>query len=428
MSLGLFFRAVRRALAVLVLALLGVALCASPAQAAVKVTWGTLPAGWTVRETPADEYGARYEVYFERRWEIDIDHEYVGMAYLMEDYANYYESLDEFVEARYLVEQSPDDTDGVYWEKTWHIRESGVTDVGGRQAYYLTHSYDGNYADDPVTDAHRGTDYWVDLGDGGGAFIRLEVSGDSWGSPTELSVGEVDALWAEAQSIFQSWQIDWGGETPGAETTGSASTTVTPSTETSGTTTSIGGTMGADESGATPWRAAAGGAAAVAAAVAAILGSAVGTSPNSKTKNDPNQPVGYVLHVSDASLTLVPDRSQPFTVQVYQVMPDGRPEPAAANVAMTAPGSVGVQPASGPSPLSTLVWPTGAIPAGSSLLVQATTVGGSHQTTVTLAGEGEPTLEVAFEPSDKQELVVGGGDHVTLVAVVHMPPQMVADP
>ncbi|MBN1631263.1 MAG: hypothetical protein JW990_15990, partial [Thermoleophilia bacterium] len=350
-------RAVMRAAAVLMLAALGIVLVAPPAHASVKVVWGALPSGWTVRETPAGEYGGRYEVYFERRWEVDFDHEYVAMAYLQEDYTNYYESLDEFVAALYLVEPSSADTDGQYWETVWHVRESGVTDVGGRAAYYLTHSYDVYHVGNPITEAHRGTDYWVDLGDGGGAFIRVEASGDSWGSPTDLSVSEVDAVWAEAQSIFQSWQIDWGSGTSGTETTVSTPGAVTSTTKVPATATSIAGTPGADDEGQTPWRTAAGSAAAVAAAVAAILGLAVKTSANGKTERDPNQPLGYILHVSAANLTLIPDRSQPFTAQVYQVMPDGRTEPVAANVAITAPSGVSVEPSSGPSPLSSLVWP-----------------------------------------------------------------------
>ena len=167
---------------------------------------------------------------------------------------------------------------------------------------------------------------------------------------------------------------------------------------------------------------------AVAAAAAAMAGAAAKTSAKTGQKRDPNQPIGYILNVSTDRLSVSPEQSQPLTVTVYQVMPDGRPVPASANITLTAPPGASVQPAAGTSPLSAVVWQTGDIAPGAQVLVQAAAAGGGSQTAVAVVGAGELRLDVAFEPAEKRELIASGADRVTLVASVSVPPGVAADP
>ena len=65
-------------------------------------------------------------------------------------------------------------------------------------------------------------------------------------------------------------------------------------------------------------------------------------------------------------------------------MADGHTEPVPASIVIQAPAGVGLEPAAGQSPLSSMVWQTDDIAVGAVLVVQATAAGGSYETTVTL--------------------------------------------
>ena len=63
----------------------------------------------------------------------------------------------------------------------------------------------------PVDSVWRSADYWVDLGNGGGVHLSVFATGDSWKAATrDVVIGDVDALYAEAQSIFRIVEVRLG--------------------------------------------------------------------------------------------------------------------------------------------------------------------------------------------------------------------------
>ncbi len=369
----------------------------------ISVTYDN-PAGWAVELREPPEYPG-YWLSIEQ----NVDNEDGTIAHHSSVFVNqtteHYGSLDEFLDAYDMprIEANPvtieglnDDT-SLSFEETRQFTQAdnGTTEIGGKPAYFTTSRYEMlmESFDGPV-EAGQSAVYYVDLGDSGVIIYVSAMTRRGY-------FDQLDTQWAQADAIFRSMQFDWGdGSVTGGTTTG----------------------------GGLPWQAIAGGLGAVAAAAAAMAGAAAKTSAKSKTKQDPNQPIGYILNVSSDRLSVSPEQSQTLTVTVYQVMPDGRPVPAAANISLTAPPGASVQPASGASPLSAVVWQTGEIAPGAQLLVQAATAGGSSQTAVTVVGAGELRLDVTFEPADKRELIASGADHVTLVATVAIPPGVAADP
>lgn len=397
--------ATRRITAVLGIALLVTAVAAPFAFALtpISVTYDN-PAGWAVELREPPEYPG-YWLSIEQNVDIEdgaIAHR--SSVFVNQTESTKYETLDEFLDAYDMpraeqnlsgLEDFDDSSLSFEEQKTFSMTDNGTTEIGGKPAYFTTSRYETlmESFDGPV-EAGQSTAYYVDLGDSGVIIYVSAMTRRGY-------FDQLDTQWAQADAIFRSMQFDWGdGSATGGTTTG----------------------------GGLPWQPVAGGLGAVAAAAAAMAGAAAKTSAKSKTKQDPNQPIGYILNVSSDRLSVSPEQTQPLTVTVYQVMPNGQPVPAAANISLTAPPGASVQPASGSSPLSAIVWQTGEIPPGAQLLVQAATAGGSSQTAVAVVGSGELRLDVAFEPPDKRELIASGADHVTLVAIVTVPPGVAADP
>lgn len=370
----------------------------------MSVTYGTVPAGWKVDLREPPEY-PEYSLNIGTRAENeDGTIAYTASVYVSQSQTRY-DSMDAFMREWDLptIEQNLSGIEGfddsnLSFEdaKEFSGTDSGTTEVGGRTAYYTSATYQTTMESfsGPV-EAGRATTYYVDLGDSG-VIIMVSVM------TRQNNFDKLETLWAQADGLYQSMRFDWGG---GGGSTG-----------------------GAAAGGGLPWQPIAGGLGAVAAAAAAMAGAAARTSAKSKTKQDPNQPIGYILNVSSDRLSVSAEQSQPLTVTVYQVMPNGQAVPAAANVSLTAPLGASVQPAAGASPLSAVVWQTGEIAPGAQLLVQATAAGGSSQAAVAVVGAGELRLDVTFEPPEKRELIASGADRVTLVATVAVPPGVAADP
>jgi hypothetical protein len=129
----------------------------------------------------------------------------------------------------------------------------------------------------------------------------------------------------------------------------------------------------------------AGGIIALAVLAIAVLDLVVKVPEETDTGRDRDRPVGYILHVGADPLTVDRALPRPLNIQVLRMMADGRTQPAAATITVTAPDGLGVDPAAGPSPFTALVWQTGELAAGAGLLVQATAAGGSYETSLAIS-------------------------------------------
>ena len=422
----------QRAMVLLALAVLGLLVFASPAYAYTYITvkWGALPAGYSAEEYPGESKDWPYSLTISR---ADTGDEYSASVGVVQTYSWPYQSLESWVAASDPVYQATTSTDAL-WHTEWRDHDYGTTEIGGKSAYYQTFLRLDSYGDESPYSGTKQMEYIVDLGDGGYLRIGYGVHCDTWGTGVEFSLDTLEALNAEVEAIYESMTFTFTSDAPAtatsdSSTSGTMTSSPPPSNTPTNTGTSISGSStGNKDEGSTPWKTAAGGAAALAAAVAAIIGAAAKTTGQDEKERDPNKPVGYILNVSSDSLRVTPDQSQPLTATVYQVMPDGRMENAAANIVLTPPAGVAVDAGSGASPLSALVWQTGAVPTGAQLLVDASAAGGSYQTAVAIEGRGEIKLNVVFEPADKRQVIVDGGDYATLVATVELPPGATADP
>ena len=243
----------------------------------------------------------------------------------------------------------------------------------------------------------RHAEYYYAFEDG--SAIEIEMSASA------VDPAEFEQYWADVDSIFSAmtFNLEPWPETEGSEDGASYDPQGTP-----------------DTPAENPfWRTVVGGALAVAAAAAALAGAATGSATRSGEKLDPNTPVGYVLQLSAGQLALKPQESAPLTVQVHAVMPDGSTRPAPeAQIALSAPEGVSVQPATASGTLSTLVWPTGTVPRGGALAVHATASLGATSAQVQLASAEETRIATRFEPEDAAGLRCDGADSLTVVASV----------
>lgn len=231
---------------------------------------------------------------------------------------------------------------------------------------------------------------WTDLGDFDPNWDRAE--------PMARVVGDVEG-------VLLSLRFRESGEQPGVTSTGQEPE------DTAGD--------------GVPWVTVAGGAVAVAAAGVALAGAlapkAGGSSSGKTEEKDPNQVVGYVLNVSEGLLTLQKEVGTALSIGVYAIYGDGHTKPVAANIQITAPSGVGIEPSQGMTPLNVVVWQTGDMAARDALAITATYGGSSNKAAVDLVPLLSHELAVTFEPSHKRYLMTTGQDIVTLVAKVIWP-------
>lgn len=172
-------------------------------------------------------------------------------------------------------------------------------------------------------------------------------------------------------------------------------------------------------SGGITWGDAGGGLAAV-AAVAIAIAAAAAKKPDGG-ELDPTTPVGYVLDLSTRRIEFAaPKSSLWLTATVYDVYPDGRAEVSpGAEISFSPPPGVGVSPATGMASVNAVVSHEGEIAPVSTLVVSASTAGGTHQDAVEIvAAVPKASLSLSFDPGEKSTLAAWGGDSVVLVGRV----------
>lgn len=99
----------------------------------------------------------------------------------------------------------------------------------------------------------------------------------------------------------------------------------------------------------------------------------------------PDDTPHHILQVSHDTITLTPHNPTTIRVQVWQLMPDGSPVPAAATITLTADPMLTLRPATGNHDLTTTVTlePAGpTLPTNGTIRVAATTAHGSHHHTI----------------------------------------------
>ena len=175
------------------------------------------------------------------------------------------------------------------------------TTIGGYEAYLNVGTYSGASLGDPTEPRYdRAWVTWVPLAEGG-----VSIVGDGWAEGMEAGAGfdESQATWTACSARFSSGT----SEPPGRHRGFPARRRRAPR----------------------PWRTVGAGIGAVAAAAVALAGAAA--SARAKTGAEeppPDQPVGYVLQLSRARLTVSAEHSATFTAQAFKVLPNGSYQPA----------------------------------------------------------------------------------------------------
>jgi hypothetical protein len=188
-------------------------------------------------------------------------------------------------------------------------------------------------------------------------------------------------------------------------------------------------TEGADDSGAPlPWKTATGGMAGV-LTVAGAMAAAAATNRGKKTKLDAKDHIGYVLELSSTSLEIRSAESRDLTARAWRVLASGAVEPADdVTITLSAPPGVSVSPTSSAFEVAAAVWQTGSMGAGAALTVSATGARGSTDSSVTLRGEQDTTLDLALKPEGRGALKPNGRDVARVEAVLKPSPTAMADP
>ena len=233
--------------------------------------------------------------------------------------------------------------------------------------------------------------YWIPTDDGG-----IYVSGGGYiaGDDTEANF---DAMINDVESVLTSLRFNASGGSAGPALPG-------------------------DGEGSSPWRTVTGGIAAVAAAAIAMAGAAASArAKKGEPEPEPDKPVGYVLQLSAARLTVSEAHSATLTIQAFRVLPTGQYQPAPeAGIAVTPSSGVSVEPSSAYGTLTAAVWQTGPVAMGAGIAIQATAPSGATQAMVRVAAAGASRIATRFEPAGKLELRTEGEDSVTLVAAVEL--------
>ncbi|PKM65786.1 MAG: hypothetical protein CVU95_14475 [Firmicutes bacterium HGW-Firmicutes-2] len=297
------------------------------------------------------------------------------------------------------------------------IDQVSETTLNGYQAYLLESEM--RVADDIYTNRIKEWAYFLPTDEGGilvlaRAIVDWSIMGDfdpNWdrGEHFSMVIGEVEGVLGSLQFRGSN-----SGPTTGQDVT-----------------TPAGNQTGEEEEGGLPWVTVVGGLVSVAAVGVAIAGtkaSSKASNGNSPTKEeDPNKVVGYALNISDNQLSIQEDVGAALTIGIYEIYADGHTKPVAGNIDLSVPTGVGVQPASGISPLNTVVWQASQMSTKTTMTISASYGGGGMQAVVELIPVVAHRLSVTFEPVHKRHLITTGRDHITLVAQVLWPdPQSVS--
>lgn len=366
----------RRAAAVLTIALL-VCTLGTPFAVAltpIRVTYGTVPAGWEVELLEPPEYPGYVLDIGQQVENEDGTIAYSSGVYVHQS-ATQYGSLDEFLNAWDMprAEQNLagveglDDLTSLDYEddKQFSQTDNGTTEIGGKPAYFTTSRYEMlmQSFDGPV-EAGQSAAYYVDLGDSGVVILVSAMT-------RRGSFDQLDSLYAQADALYRTMRFDWGD----------------------------GSVTGGGTEAPLPWKTVTAGMAAVLAAAAAMAGS-FASARGKGEKVDPNKPIGYILDLSTPRIQLASQQAAALEVKVHRVLASGQTElVTGAPVALSAPAGVQVSPASGAAPLVVQVWQDGEPGAGASLTVSASAEGGGTQARVELVPESTSELVLSVVPA-----------------------------
>ncbi|MBU2603763.1 MAG: hypothetical protein KKA32_16650 [Actinobacteria bacterium] len=279
------------------------------------------------------------------------------------------------------------------------------TTIGGFDAYVNTFVMRGEtFVGQGATNSTMGWQCWVPTDTGG---LSVSAMAYVWGhEPDDYS--QLDPIVSDLEHILASLRFDdspaSGPASPGGENEAPGGDTAGPS------------------SGTSPWRTIVGGLGAVAAAAIAIAGAAAsGRAKSGEEEPPPDQPIGYVLQLSAARLTVSEAHAAPLTAQAFKVMPGGSYQPATdAAIVLHLPAGLSAQPSTAYGTLSGAVWQIGPVSPGEGITVEATAPLGSTSAHVPVTAAGESRIVTRLEPAGTVELRTHGGHSVTLAAAVEL--------
>lgn len=368
------------------------------------VTSHNVPSTWTISSDDEDSFGAagyygpqddNVDVGWDGEAGISVRVKKADDPSVGTSYDRFFTSFEDFAErSGGTVTLYPgDESTGFVIDYVWTGAKK--TTLSGLEAY----SNIGVFRRPRNEDAGFYTDwyqaewqYWIPTAEGG-----IYVSGSAHGAG-ELGDAQFDPMMNDVEAAIASLRIN----APGASA--ASGVPEDPDGEGSG------------------WRTVTGGIAAVAAAAIAMAGAAASTRAKNPDAEQPrpDQPIGYILQLSHARLTVSETHSAGFSAQVYRVMADARYEPAPdAAIVLHLPPGLGAQPPTAYGTLSTAVWQTGAVADGSAIKVEATSAAGSTSSSVPIEIAGISRIVARTEPAGVP-LRTQGEDALTLIAAVEL--------
>jgi len=286
--------------------------------------------------------------------------------------------------------QQPSDVDeNLTAKRVWKAAER--TTLGGLEAYVIRGTLRQESNGDIAALYSYSVMYWIPTDVGGisvGAFATVSWDKGDYG-------GELGPITADVEKVLASLRFD-----------GSSGTA------------SSGGDTGGDTS---PWRTVTGGIAAAAAAAIALAGAAASVRAKSGDEEPPpDQPVGYVLQLSSARLTVSETHPASLAVAAFRVLPNGSYQPASeAAIVLHMPTGAVAEPLAAYGTLTTSVWQTVPVALGAAITVQATAALGSTSASVPVVAAGESRIVTRFQPVGTP-LRTQGEHSLTLVATVEL--------
>ncbi len=385
--------AIRRAIALCMLVSLA-ALLMLPALAFAAenlVTSYNIPGFWMQGSNDEDSFSASGEYGEIDGWngtaDVIVGRKTPENPYTGAPDENYYSSFEDFAarSGGAVTLYGPDDVVAIEIDYVW--TEAQKTTLGGLEAWSNIGVFK-KYDDYPWFQTEY--QYWIPTGDGG---IYVVGGGNLAGEDADVNFG---SMVNDIESVLASLRFNASGASAGSATPADGESS--------------------------PWRTVVGGIGALAAAAIAMAGAAASArAKNGEPEPEPDKPIGYVLQLSSARLTVSEQHSATLTIQAFRVLPSGQYQPAPeAGIAITPSSGVSVEPSSAYGTLTAAVWQTGPVALGAGIAIQATAPLGTTQAMVRVATAGVSRIATRFEPAGKLELRTEGEDSVVLVAAVEL--------
>ncbi len=328
----------------------------------------------------------------------------VGRGYSDDKYCTPFTSFEDFAARSSEVDTGEDYLFRTVDDPSLRVWEGAQkTTLGGLEAYVNRSTVRLEYVD-RHTEAEYGNTwiYWIPAGSDSGILVTA-LSAVSWSEDPGTTSGEhygyqLDPITADVESILASLKFyPLDGTSAGTD---------------------VPGDTGGESS---PWRTVLGGVAAVAAAAIAMAGAAASArAKKGEEEPPPDQPVGYVLQLSSARLTVSETNPATLTVTAFRVLPNRSYEPASeAAIVLHVPAGVAAQPPTAYGTLTTSVWQTDAIALGAAITIEATAALGGTSASVPVVTAGESRIVTRLQPAGVP-LRTHGEHSLTLVATVEL--------